>query len=120
MPSSLTCPEEAELLAVTAGEEPSDELRMHLSGCPLCLERLGQLNLEVAMFRENTMRAEESPSTVNGPAHVADGQANDHQASRSRGRDGRGDVAGVISPDTRRRASHGVDRHDDSHDDEPQ
>ena len=30
MTSNLTCPSEDELLAVAAGEEPSDELRRHL------------------------------------------------------------------------------------------
>jgi hypothetical protein len=51
MPSSLTCPEEAELLAVAAGEEASHELRMHLAGCPLCRERLGQLAAAIATLK---------------------------------------------------------------------
>ena len=72
MPSSLTCPEEAELLAVAAGEEPPDELRMHLSGCPHCRERLGQLDLEVAMFRENAQLNEGPPATVDETPHRAD------------------------------------------------
>ncbi len=72
MPSSLTCPEEAELLAVAAGEEPRDELRMHLSGCPLCRERLGQLNLEIAMFRETAMSAEEPPAALDETGSAAD------------------------------------------------
>jgi hypothetical protein len=71
MPSSLTCPEEPELLAVAAGEEPSEELRMHFAGCPLCRERLGQLNIEVAMFRETALIAEGCPSTVDGTDDVA-------------------------------------------------
>jgi hypothetical protein len=52
MPSSLTCPEEAELLAVAAGEEASNELRMHLAGCPLCRERLGRLAADIAMLKQ--------------------------------------------------------------------
>jgi hypothetical protein len=52
MPSSLTCPEEAELLAVAAGEDPSVELRMHLSGCPLCRELLGKLEFDIALLKQ--------------------------------------------------------------------
>jgi len=34
MPSSLTCPDDADLLAVAAGEEPSEELQKHLAWIP--------------------------------------------------------------------------------------
>jgi hypothetical protein len=63
MPSSLTCPSEEELLAVAAGEEPSDELRRHLAECPSCRERLEQLQAERALLRKVAPRAA-SPATA--------------------------------------------------------
>jgi len=78
MPSSLTCPAEAELLAVAAGEEPSEELRAHLSRCPTCPGRLEQLKAELAALRERAPEAPLSPATASEPAAVpatSDGQA---------------------------------------------
>jgi hypothetical protein len=43
MPSSPTCPDDADLLAVAAGEEPSAELRAHLAVCPHCPGRLERM-----------------------------------------------------------------------------
>ena len=51
MPSSLTCPEDPELLAVAAGEEPADELREHVDGCRECQTRLGRCKAEVVELR---------------------------------------------------------------------
>jgi predicted Ser/Thr protein kinase len=52
MTSSLTCPDDAELLAVVAGEVPSDELRQHLDRCPMCAARRERLRADLAAFRE--------------------------------------------------------------------
>ena len=52
MPSSLTCPDDAELLAVAAGEEPSAELREHLADCSSCRSRLERFRAELALLRE--------------------------------------------------------------------
>jgi len=70
MATTLVCPEEAELLALAAGEEPSEELRAHLSRCPTCPGRLEQLKAELAELREGAPGAPLSPATASGPAAV--------------------------------------------------
>jgi predicted Ser/Thr protein kinase len=57
MTSSLTCPDDAELLAIAAGEEPPAELQRHLDGCPRCGARLERYKAEVAAFREGAPAA---------------------------------------------------------------
>ncbi len=64
---SLTCPDDAELLAVVVGEGPSEELREHLDVCPKCPGRLEQLRTEVAVLRERPPEAPLSPSTAGEP-----------------------------------------------------
>ncbi len=71
MVMGLMCPEEAELLAVAAGEKPSEELRAHLSGCQTCAGRLAQLKVELAALREGAPRESPlSPATASGPVDV--------------------------------------------------
>jgi hypothetical protein len=52
MPSSLTFPDDADLLAVAAGEEHSEELQKHLEECSSCWMRLDQFRSEVELFRQ--------------------------------------------------------------------
>ena len=52
MPSSLTCPDDADLLAVAAGEEPSEELQKHLEECSSCSVRLDRFRSEFELFRQ--------------------------------------------------------------------
>src|SRR6516165_4453777 len=52
MPSSLTCPGDADLLAVAAGEEPSEELQKHLEECRSCSVRLDRFRSEFELFRQ--------------------------------------------------------------------
>jgi hypothetical protein len=68
MPSSPTCPNEAELLALAAGEEPAPGLGAHLAECPWCRERLEQLNAEVAVLRRRPLDALLDASTAGAPA----------------------------------------------------
>jgi serine/threonine protein kinase len=63
MPSSLTCPSDEELLAVAAGEEPADDSRHHLAGCPMCRERLENLRGELAQLQRAVPKSVLSPST---------------------------------------------------------
>jgi serine/threonine protein kinase len=68
MPSSLTCPDDGELLAVAAGEAPSAELRKHLAECPECRARQEQFQAELAVFRQMPPAAFLSPCTAGEPA----------------------------------------------------
>jgi hypothetical protein len=64
MTSSLTCREDAELLAVAAGEEPSEELRKHLDECPSCSARLARYRAEVELFRQEALALSSPPLAV--------------------------------------------------------
>ena len=64
MPSSLTCPEDHELLALAAGEEPPEELRAHLAGCSRCREQVEQYRVQMRLLRLGTSEAPLAPSTV--------------------------------------------------------
>jgi predicted Ser/Thr protein kinase len=80
MATSLMCPDETELLALAAGEEPSEELRAHLSGCPACRGRLEQLKVELATLREGAPESPLSTATASGP--VADPTTSHCQAGQ--------------------------------------
>jgi hypothetical protein len=67
MPSVQACPEEAELLAVAAGEVPSETLKAHLADCSRCRERLGQIRSELALLRDRPSPAPLAPSTAMQP-----------------------------------------------------
>ena len=64
MPSSLTCPEEAELLALAMGEPVPAEVAAHLAECPSCQSRLEQLKAEVALLRADRPEGSVSPSAL--------------------------------------------------------
>jgi eukaryotic-like serine/threonine-protein kinase len=84
MPSSLTCPDDAELLAVASGESISEGLRTHLGDCSKCRERLERFQAELALLREQPPETALSPSTVSQPgsnAATANGQADDSHAT---------------------------------------
>ena len=49
---SVTCPSEAQLLAVAAGGSADASLEFHLRECPECRKRLGRLKSEVEGLRE--------------------------------------------------------------------
>jgi hypothetical protein len=51
MPSSPTCPEEAELLGLAMEDPPPAEVAAHLAGCASCQSRLERLKAEVALLR---------------------------------------------------------------------
>ncbi len=70
MPSSLTCPEEAELLALAMGDPVPAEVTAHVAGCPSCQSRLEQLKAEVALFRAGGQDAFLSPSI--SPSNVSE------------------------------------------------
>ncbi len=50
MPSSLTCPDDAELLAAAAGELMGEGLQAHLGQCTRCRNRLEQIEAELALL----------------------------------------------------------------------
>jgi serine/threonine protein kinase len=84
MVSSPACPNEAELLAVVVGEEPSNELREHLAACPKCPGRLERLRAELAALRERPAEAPLSPSTgseLEADPATANGHGGDQNAT---------------------------------------
>jgi hypothetical protein len=54
MPSTATCPEDVELLAAAAGDDPSEDVRRHLADCSRCRERLERFRAEVGLLRRQT------------------------------------------------------------------
>jgi serine/threonine protein kinase len=81
MPSSLTHPEDPELLAVAAGEEPSEALRAHLAACGRCREQVEQYKVEMELFRAGARQASLSPATVSTLAPdqgTSNGQTDGH------------------------------------------
>jgi predicted Ser/Thr protein kinase len=62
MPSILTCPDDAELLAAAGGEQLSAELQEHLAQCPRCPERVNRYRGEMAALRECVPDLASSPS----------------------------------------------------------
>ena len=61
MPSSLTCPEEAELLALAMGDPVPAEVAAHVAECASCQSRLEQLKAEVALLRADRQEVAFSP-----------------------------------------------------------
>jgi eukaryotic-like serine/threonine-protein kinase len=76
MPSRATCPDEAELLTVAAGEPASADLQRHLVDCSKCRNQLEQLRREVAGLREQRPDGLQSSSTASVAVPDA-GTAND-------------------------------------------
>ncbi len=73
MPSTLTCPDETDLLALAMGEPVSAALTAHVAGCTRCQAKRDRLQAEVALLRDNRQKAPLSPSTLNEPMpHPAD------------------------------------------------
>jgi hypothetical protein len=84
MPSSLTCPDDAELLAVASGDELSPGQRGHLADCSRCRERLERFHAGVGLLRPAASQAGPAASTASGPAcdlGNANGQADDSDAT---------------------------------------
>ncbi len=84
MPSSLTCSDDAELLAVASGESMPEELRAHLADCSTCRERLERFRAELALLRARPPEAPLAPSTAGQPssdAAAANGGADDSHAT---------------------------------------
>ena len=67
MPPSLTCPHEAELLAMAMGESVPAEVTAHLATCESCQAKLDLWEAEVALLRANRPQVSSSSSTVSGP-----------------------------------------------------
>ncbi len=96
MPSTLTCPEESELLPLAMGDPVPTEVTAHLAGCPNCQSRLEHLKAEVAQFRAEQPEGCFSPSSCLAPStvgeagfypHATNGQA-DRPASQTDPEDG--------------------------------
>jgi predicted Ser/Thr protein kinase len=87
MPSTATCPDEAELLAVAAGERPSAELQLHLASCSKCRERLEQFQSELSLLREERPDGPLCPSTAGdavSEASTANGSADNADTTARR------------------------------------
>jgi predicted Ser/Thr protein kinase len=87
MPSSLTCPEEPELLAVAAGDEPRAELRNHLAGCSQCRDQVERYQVQMEQLRAGASEPPLAPSTMSGPGAghgVSSGQAQDSDRTAPR------------------------------------
>ncbi len=66
MPSSQTCPEEAELLRLAMEDAVPAELAAHAEGCADCRSRIDRAREELALFR--ALLAEPQSSPLEGPA----------------------------------------------------
>jgi hypothetical protein len=53
MTTTLTCPDETELLALAMREPVAAEVTAHADGCAMCRTRLDRLQAEVALLRQN-------------------------------------------------------------------
>ncbi len=86
MPSSLTCPDDAELLAAAAGERMGEEVRSHLDQCSGCRERLEQIKAELALLQHRAPAAAFVPgaasAVVAGPGY-AGGERQEGDPTRS-------------------------------------
>lgn len=69
-----TCPDEAQILPVAAGDPAGDALREHLEGCPDCRERVEQLRAELEALRRDVENKTPSPWTEPDPAVDHDGE----------------------------------------------
>ena len=67
MTTTLTCPDETELLALAMGEPVAAAVTAHVNGCSKCQTTLDQLQVELALLRANRPEAPLSPSTTNEP-----------------------------------------------------
>ncbi len=72
MPSSQTCREEAELLALAMGDPVPAEVAAHVAECASCQSRLEQLKAEVALLRADRQQASFSPSPSSEPMSPPD------------------------------------------------
>ena len=72
MPSSLTCPDDAELLALAMGDPVPAEVTAHVAGCPSCQSRLEQLKAEVALLRADQQEGSFPPSLSPAPSTVSE------------------------------------------------
>jgi len=86
MPSSPTCPDDAELLAAAAGEPMLEEVRSHLDQCLACRERLEQIRAELALLQHRVPADALAPATASamasGPS-VTDGDPHPSSSTRS-------------------------------------
>src|SRR5271168_3408380 len=67
MTTTLTCPDETELLALAMGEPVAAAMTAHVDGCSKCQTTLDQLQAELSLLRANRPEAPLSPSTTNEP-----------------------------------------------------
>lgn len=67
MTTTLTCPDEAELLALAIGEPVAAAVTAHVGGCARCRARLEKLQAEVALLRQNHGHRTTLPSTELDP-----------------------------------------------------
>jgi eukaryotic-like serine/threonine-protein kinase len=67
MTTTLTCPDETELLALAMGEPVGARVTAHVGGCSKCQTTLDQLQAELALLRANQPEAPLSSSTTNEP-----------------------------------------------------
>jgi serine/threonine protein kinase len=72
MTSTLTCPDETELLALAVGEPVAPAVTAHVDGCASCQARLDRLGAEVALLRANRPEAPRPPSPSTSPSTVDD------------------------------------------------
>src|SRR5262245_43566239 len=72
MPSSATCPEDANLLGLALGEPGPAEVPAHVAECPDCQERLERLRAELAIFRAAAGRQEVPLSPSAPPSTLAE------------------------------------------------
>jgi serine/threonine protein kinase len=65
--STLTCPDEHELLPLATGEPAAEAIEQHLAVCENCQERLGRLRAELASLRQDLQGRSIPPATEPSP-----------------------------------------------------
>ena len=71
MTSTLTCPDETELLALAMGETAAAAVTAHVAGCASCQTQLDRLQAEVASLRQNHAHGPTPPSTERSGLRLA-------------------------------------------------
>ena len=82
MPSTLACPDEAELLALAMGEPVAAAVTAHVAECASCQAKLDRFQAEVASLRQNHAHGTTPPSTEHDPAVDHDGEPADAGTTR--------------------------------------
>ncbi len=83
MPSSLTCPEETELLRIALEEPVEPAVLGHIEGCSQCRQRVEQLRAEVQSLAGHFQNGTTCGSTEGSPDRIEPGESSSGGATTS-------------------------------------